>query len=218
MARVTPDEIVAGEDADRFHQDAIARLPLATDIALSALKALMLINGGAIVALFTFIGNTQPERYDLVSLKAAFWWYIVGLGATTAANIGGYVCQSYYFQASVSQSWNAQARQHGTEEKWKAAANRETVIGSAAEWTALAAVTLALSAFGAGSWRALDGVLPASSEVSRPAAPRPISSPARTPSLPSSSQTPPSPASAAGPAPDRSPAAQQPPSRDARAR
>jgi hypothetical protein len=95
---------------------------------------------------------------------------------------------------------------------------RETVIGSAAEWTALAAVTLALSAFGAGSWRALDGVLPASSEVSRPAAPRPISSPARTPSLPSSSQTPPSPASAAGPAPDRSPAAQQPPSRDARAR
>lgn len=168
---------MAAEDAETFKADANTRLPLATQIALSALRGLMIINGGAIVALFTFIGNA-PGSYDRAAIWWAFTWFASGLFLTMAANILGYFTQSWYFQSSTEQSWNAQARRHRRPAPYNAEwYNR---WGSRAEFVALVCVVLALISFGFGSWNAIAGVLPPA-QVTRPAAPHPTASPVRKP-------------------------------------
>lgn len=60
---------IARHDYEDFKAETAERLKLQAEMAHAALKGLTLANGGAIVALFTFLGNSRSavDRGDL-------WW------------------------------------------------------------------------------------------------------------------------------------------------
>lgn len=70
------------------------RLKYATDFAQAALRGLLTINGGAIIALFTFIGHNGA-----VFSREAIWWaftaFSLGLVSAVAAQMCGYLSHVY---------------------------------------------------------------------------------------------------------------------------
>lgn len=69
-------------------------------LTVEALKMLALINGGAAIAILTYVGNLalhQPTTGHLPDIKFALWWYSGGLAATTLAFICAYVTQLRLF-------------------------------------------------------------------------------------------------------------------------
>ena len=58
---------------------------------------------GALIGLFTFIGNAAGKaaiHFDLAMIWAAFWLFCVGVGATLAAYLMAFLSQDrFYFQA-----------------------------------------------------------------------------------------------------------------------
>lgn len=109
------------------------RLKYAQDFAHAALRGLTVINGGAIVALFTFIGNTSAA-FDHDAIWVAFLCFTGGLTATIAAMICGYFAHG--------SSWQGR----------DVAANRIENVG-------LGLTVAALTLFVAGGANAIGGVL-----------------------------------------------------------
>lgn len=73
------------------------------------LNALMLANGGAIVGLFTFIGNvvgkaTSPVVLSPVPLWAAFCCFVVGLGLALAAHVFAFLSQQMFHYQSIAEA------------------------------------------------------------------------------------------------------------------
>lgn len=120
----------------------------------------MLVNGGAIVALFTLLGNASM-KVDAARIWYAFFAFALGIFATLASNLVAYITQSAYFQQDTSSAWNAQELMHGRPPKWQKALDREIKIGGFTEWTALVAAVVGLLAFLVGSMLALSAVVPA---------------------------------------------------------
>lgn len=111
------------------------RLKYAQDFAHAALRGLMIVNGGAIVALFTFIGETAAE-FDRTLIWRAFFAFAMGLAFTLAATIAGYFSMGNAYQdRSRGANW------------W--------------ENLGIGLVILAMAAFLLGSGFALAGVMPA---------------------------------------------------------
>lgn len=70
-------------------------------ISVEVVKALMYLNGGAIVALLAYIGQAQNGA---VVAKHATWtliWFVVGLVLSVVAFIGAYLTQLSLYQESV---------------------------------------------------------------------------------------------------------------------
>jgi hypothetical protein len=80
--------------------EALERLRFATALAQSGLQYLTVVNGGALVALFTLIG-TGKLAYSLVPLWTAFGAFVMGITAALTAYLFGYLSQNkFYFTAS----------------------------------------------------------------------------------------------------------------------
>lgn len=67
----------------------------------SALKAAMLLNGGAAIALLTFLGNAwakfpDSQRGDLFDMNRAMLWFFVGTATAGAAYLARYITQFWY--------------------------------------------------------------------------------------------------------------------------
>ena len=88
--------------------DAQKRMDFAVGYAQAGLKALFFVNGAAILALLTFLGNGGP----LVETNAIFWafvWFSCGVTAVLVAYVAAFFSQGYYVEVSLSEAWNAQA-------------------------------------------------------------------------------------------------------------
>ncbi|XUU61000.1 hypothetical protein ACRAQ6_01655 [Erythrobacter sp. HA6-11] len=71
----------------------------AVEYAQSAVKSLILVNGGALIALLTFIGNSDVEAGP----RGMFWsfvWLGLGLASALFALFPSYVSQSNYMYAA----------------------------------------------------------------------------------------------------------------------
>jgi hypothetical protein len=69
-------------------------------LTVEALKMLALINGGAAIAILTYVGNLalhQPTTGHLPDIKFSLWWYSGGVAAATFAFICSYVTQLRLF-------------------------------------------------------------------------------------------------------------------------
>lgn len=158
------DRKIAALDQTFFQSSAMIRLESISNFAQSLWKSLMIVNGGAIVALFTLIGNS-----DLAVDKFWLWWafltFAIGLGATLLSNFGAYVTQSAYWQHDMSGAWNAQEQMHGRPPKWVKEVAHSSSLGTMFEWGALGSAILALAAFLVGSWCALKAVIPSSNHL-----------------------------------------------------
>ncbi len=150
----TPNE--HQQDYDLAVQDVQSRLQYQVDFAQTSLRGLMLINGGAIVALFTFIGNTSAQ-YDGTWIWRAFGFFVAALAATVLAGMGGFVSQALYMHTSIVEMWNFQDRMHGR--PGERDLKRTHFWGNVAEFGAIGVAFVALVLFIIGAWCALSGVL-----------------------------------------------------------
>jgi hypothetical protein len=69
-------------------------------LTVEALKMLALVNGGAAIAILTYVGNLasrQPAPGHLPDIRFALWWYCGGVAATTLAFIIAYSTQLRLF-------------------------------------------------------------------------------------------------------------------------
>lgn len=113
---MTPDELarLGTENHTAARAEAMERLKFQNGIADAAMKALMLANGGAMVALFTFIGNLMAKAangripFDTHGLWIAFACFVGGLVAALVCHICAFLSQDRFFNQSMREAWREQ--------------------------------------------------------------------------------------------------------------
>ena len=158
---MAPDERAKRQEAARldyemFRQETSDRLKYQVDFAQSTIRGLTIVNGGALIALFTFIGNTGA-RFDPSPLWWAFALFGCGLAGTLGAAIAAGFSQGSFMIAKFRQALNAQAIAVDSGETW----DFETPYYRAQRWeiAGIAAAVIAFCCFIAGSGLALKAVL-----------------------------------------------------------
>lgn len=124
-------------------------------ISIEALKLLALVNGGAAVAVLTYLGNLAVHSGHLPNLKPALLWYCGGLLATTLAFVIGYMTQLRLFNEE-------RRRYDGT------AFYRLHWIGV---WLGILLALFASIAFGFGCYRAASALTSSTGTIIPPIAP-----------------------------------------------
>lgn len=156
--RMTPEERAretARLDYEDRRQESAARLQYQVDLAQALLKSLMIGNGGALLALLTFIGNVGAG-IDRLNIWWAFLFYGGGLVAVFVAFTGGFFSQHQFYFAAMQEAWNAQDAMLGKpptrdiSRSWK--------LGNLALFIAIIAAIASLAAFIAGSLFALAAI------------------------------------------------------------
>ncbi|MBV7265999.1 hypothetical protein [Erythrobacter ani] len=97
---------VARDEGERWWNSAHDRLRFSVEYAQAGIKSLFLANGGGIVSLLTFAGNTKA----IVEPDALFWsfiWFGIGCFAALVIYIAGYESQGYVMQAEYERSRQA---------------------------------------------------------------------------------------------------------------
>lgn len=147
-------------DYERYSAEEAQRLGFQHDFAQAALKSSVLVNGGAIVALFTFLGNDKAVL-DPDWLFWSFGCFAFALACGLAAYLGAFLSQGFYMNFiayRATQSRNAMGsipdeEGHGAKER------RQEALGDIAIRFAVGACVLSLSGFVAGSLCALLGMV-----------------------------------------------------------
>lgn len=106
--------MAARQEYEAQTTEAHARIQYQIDYAKTLLNGLMLGNGGAILALLTFIGNTGSKVQPAV-MHGAFGLYAAGLASVFIAYIGAFFSQFFFYNAAQFMAWNAQAQAIGLE-------------------------------------------------------------------------------------------------------
>ncbi|RJY09246.1 hypothetical protein [Aurantiacibacter aquimixticola] len=128
------------------------RLRFQVEYSQSAMRNLQLVNGGAVLALLTFIGNTGLD-FNFFGLWWAFFWFASGLVCSLAAYFGAFFSQHFFMKLTMYEAWNAQYRSRGAEEPYQTSA--ELDWGNRALYSAVILSTLSLVSFLVGAFVAL---------------------------------------------------------------
>ena len=147
---------LAAKEADRFRSAAADRLKLANEYAHGALKGLFVANGGAIIALLTFVGNTKTRISATSDLRCGFQLFSLGLAAVLMAYVAGYVSHAFYMQAEFNLSAQEDSKAYQTGEQFTHQAQERR--GSCAEYTGIGLAVLSLIMFVCGAFAALDAI------------------------------------------------------------
>lgn len=99
-------------DYEFYKQEFSDRLRIQETLGTAGLKALMLVNGGALIALFTFIGNSGAGGTitNVDNVWQGFAAFVGGLVAAVAAHITAYFMQANFGYATTYEMWNSQAK------------------------------------------------------------------------------------------------------------
>lgn len=150
---------IARLEYETLRADAEKRIGYQVDLAQSALKTLTLANGGAIVALFTLLGNLDKAK--LAIDPNLIWWafaaFVIGLIATFISYFGAFFSQGFYMVSSAQEAWEKQSHMLGLPAEFDHQSPYKK--GNVAEKTGIAAAMLGLLGFIAGSGIALAAVL-----------------------------------------------------------
>jgi hypothetical protein len=84
---------------DFYLEDATDRLRFQQEFSIEGFKTLILINGGAVIALLTYVGNAK-DRGLLGSFEWAFGGYVLGVVAAVLAYLAGYAGQALIMRHS----------------------------------------------------------------------------------------------------------------------
>jgi hypothetical protein len=157
---------IASEDHAAARAEAAERLKFQISIADAAMKALMLANGGAMVALFTFIGNliakanTTKLPFSTNALWVAFACFVAGLVAALLCHIAAFISQDRFYNQAVREAWRTQEAAvrsaRTTISKLEIRIYRQ---GTAAYLVGIGLAIMSLCCFAVGCGFALSGVL-----------------------------------------------------------
>jgi hypothetical protein len=148
---------IAALDFDLAKADVLERLKFQADFAKVAWQSLSLVNGGAIVALFTFIGNAKPTLNQHL-IWIGFGCFAFGLAVNILSILLGFMSQGSYMRATALTGWNKQAEMHGYRPKYEDALQKEMKAGDKWHLAAIIACVSSLIAFVAGSAFSLSAV------------------------------------------------------------
>jgi hypothetical protein len=153
---------IAKLDYAAYRAESSERLKYQIDLAQNCIRSLTLINGGAIVAIFTLIGNMSDRSSFLID-PARIWWafgsFSAGLAFSIAAWFGAFFSQYHFGLCAEVQSWHEAEKMHGSSHNSDFMTHYRSGSRSFAVGVTLA--VLSLIAFISGSWFALSGVLDA---------------------------------------------------------
>lgn len=146
-------------DYEDYRSEASDRLKIMEAVGLGLLKSLFLMNAGAIIGLFTFIGNVGVKSIgvDPRALWYAFAWFVGGLVLAVVSNACGYFMQNFFYQATLDQAWQSQASSLGFAREPQHM--RPFTIGNRWEAGAVVCAVSSLILFIIGAAVALAGVL-----------------------------------------------------------
>ncbi|MEW4469018.1 hypothetical protein AB1K62_14420 [Parasphingorhabdus sp. JC815] len=156
---MTEDEInreIARQDYESMNNEARDRIQYQVDYSKTLLHSLMLGNGGAIIAILTFVGNTG-SKVDPARMMWAFGLYAAGLACVFIAHTGAFFSQYFYYKASQYEAWNAQAGAFGAGSSYDTAA--EVRRGSMGLALGVTFALVSLICFIAGSVSALRALI-----------------------------------------------------------
>jgi len=155
----------AEQDHTAARADAAERVKIQASIADAAMRAMMLANGGAMVALFTFVGNVMTKGgsaglFSGAELRSAFACFVGGLVLALAAHVFAFMSQDRFYRQSIEEIRRSQRIQRDGE--WEAATRVEEIhnrCGNVAYVAGLVASLISITLFSVGCWFALQGVL-----------------------------------------------------------
>jgi hypothetical protein len=153
--REEANKLIAIEDYKLESAEALERLKYQVDFSQAALRNLQLVNGGAMIALLTFIGNIDGGL-DNRSIFWSFVWFGLGLNFGLAAYLGAYLSQSNFMNVAYLRVWEAQQRAKGNARKFPL--QKVYQKGACALNSAIALATLNLVGFVVGCLVAVDGL------------------------------------------------------------
>lgn len=134
------------------------RLRFQQEIGMATIKTTTLINGGAIVSLLTFTGNSG-QQFDHNLLSGAFACFAVGLTLALLTYFAAYLSQGVLMDHDSSQSWNMQSLLRGREQVYAVEAEKEGVLGKRLIWASIGLLLASLALFVTGAFLALNGIL-----------------------------------------------------------
>ncbi len=87
--------------------DAADRVKIQATIAADAMKALLLANGGAMIALFTFVGNVLAKapsvRFDFHDLRWSFGLFVSGFVVALITHVFAFFSQDRFFHQAIAE-------------------------------------------------------------------------------------------------------------------
>lgn len=146
---------MAEDDFNVYFDDASARLGHAVSLGQGTVRSLFLVNGGAIIALLTLVGNASATVENR-ALFYAFVWFGVGLFLALLASLAFPLSQMFYMQSSNTEGWKAQAEKHGQE--YPESGDRDDVRGEILLTSTIVLAFLSIVFFIIGSFVALDAI------------------------------------------------------------
>jgi len=157
---IVPHELL-GIDVEAARAELLERLKFQIGYSEAIIKSLILVNGGALVALFAFIGNAGSAtvfRFDTKGLWMAFALFVAGLALTLFAAIGGFFSQGFFYGVTQQEIWMAQeARLTGCAPKDERFVGLRR--GQIAQYLGVAFAILSVTCFSIGAGVALSAVL-----------------------------------------------------------
>ena len=147
---------IARLDYEAAKEEGIERLKFQNDLANSVLKNLLLINGGPIIAILTFVGNIKPDLSRL-DLKGSLMLFATGCLFCVVAYIFGFFAGERFHDATMSEAWNAQLRMNGENPQHPALA--EIKCGRCIYNFAILFVVASVLAFAIGVYQAMEALL-----------------------------------------------------------
>ena len=156
---------IAADDYAAARADAGERVKAQLSIADATMKALMLANGGAMIALFTFIGNVMAKAPGAVPFNTGRLWisfacFVVGLTAALLCHVCAFVSQDRFYNQAMVETWRQQeAVQRAVETAVTGREARLNRQGMIAYGAGLLLAIVAIIAFMVGCGFALSGVL-----------------------------------------------------------
>ncbi len=159
MSLDEPIDDAAKHDYEAHRVESDDRIRYQVDFAKSLLQNRLLVNGGAIVALLTFIGNAK-KSIDFNCLWYGFAGFSFGIVCALIAYFGAFFSQLHFMSVTVYQMHNAQHRMYGSEEPYTdQELKRGSRNGDFWLWLGVVLASLSLAGFIAGAFYALDGIL-----------------------------------------------------------
>lgn len=138
---------------DFYVEDATDRLRFQQEFSVAGFKTLILINGGAVIALLTYAGNAKGT-VEAASLQWSFGGYIVGLVTAVLAYLAAYAGQAHLMRHSAS----AALAEMGAQELDQGVQDRRERRSNLCIGFAIALCVLSLLGFVVGSVGALRGL------------------------------------------------------------
>lgn len=148
MTDPTPNEIIV----EHLLRDSEKRHAYQHEFSLAGFRTLILLNGGAIISLLTYIGHNSRDLAGQFS--KAFIWYVVGLVAVVLSYLAAYYSQGAFLNAAASEAFS----RAGLKAQGNKTPEQHILIGRRAIAVAVGLCVLSLVAFTVGSWCAMRGL------------------------------------------------------------